>query len=82
MDHGKVFCNMIFLNDNRYVYTEANILGSDLALPVDKNILFHFKKINEGRIELKKLNLDSDYWESILVNIMYQIKNLTFLLEE
>jgi len=64
------------------VFQNIDILGSNLVLPVDKEIIFHFKRLNNLRIELYKFNLDHIYWEEIFINIIYQIKDLKFMVEE
>lgn len=64
------------------VFQNIDILGSNLVLPVDKEIIFHFKRLNNLRIELCKFNLDHIYWEEIFINIIYQIKDLKFMVEE
>ena len=67
---------------NTIVFNELTILGPDLVLPVDKKILEHMSNINEIRKELLRYNFNNPKWDNIMINLIYQIKNLSFFVEE
>lgn len=67
---------------NTIVFNELTILGPDLVLPVDKKILEHISNINEICKELLNYNFNNPKWDNIMINLIYQIKNLSFFVEE